>query len=136
MIDIGLIGALYALGAMLAQAAVRVVVGQEIVLDDTRWLIVASYTLWAFAYFSVSLAATGRTIGKAILGVMVVRADGSKLSGGRAMLRTVAFPLSFVVFGIGLLIGLFRRDRRELHDLIADTAKRRSAALAEVEPFT
>ena len=39
----------------------------------------------------------------------------------RAALRTLVFPLSFVVLGIGFLMGLVRRDRRELHDLIADT---------------
>jgi uncharacterized RDD family membrane protein YckC len=146
LIDLGLIGALYALGALLATAAVQVVLGKEVVVDETRWLIVVSYALWAFAYFSTSLAATGRTVGKAILGVMVVRADGTHLSGRRAMLRTAVFPLSFVILGIGLLIGLFRRDRRELHDLIADTAvlyawdadtaKRRNVALAQVESIT
>lgn len=122
LVDQAVIGGLYALGALLAQAALRVVVGQEVVLDDTRWLVVASYLLWAFAYFSTSLAATGRTIGKALLGVMVVEPSGAKVSGRKAMLRTIAFPLSFLIFGIGLLIGLFRRDRRELHDLIAGTA--------------
>ncbi len=31
------------------------------------------------------------------------------------------FPVSFVLLGAGFLLGLARRDRRELHDLIADT---------------
>ena len=77
--------------------------------------------LWSFIYMAGSLAATGSTIGKGILGLMVVRSDGAKLNGRRAALRTLMFPLSFVVFGLGLLMGLVRRDRRELHDLFADT---------------
>ena len=32
-------------------------------------------------------------------------------------------PLSFLLFGIGLLLILIRKDRRALHDLIADTAE-------------
>ena len=44
------------------------------------------------------------------------------MSAGKAALRTLVFPLSFLLLGIGFLIGLVRRDRRELHDLIADTA--------------
>ena len=72
--------------------------------------------------------------------MLVVEANGDVLSGRSAAVRTLAFPLSFLVFGIGLLLGLFRRDRRELHDLIggtavlydwdATTAKRREEVLA------
>ena len=75
---------------------------------------------------------------------MVVTPEGAALTGRKAMLRTILFPLSFLIFGIGFLIGLFRRDRRELHDLgagtaviyawDATTARLRTAALAEVEP--
>ncbi len=32
------------------------------------------------------------------------------------------FPLSFLMLGLGFLLGLVRADRRELHDLIASTA--------------
>ena len=52
---------------------------------------------------------------------MVVGADGTKVSGRQASLRTLAFPVSFLLLGAGFLIGLIRRDRRELHDLIAGT---------------
>jgi uncharacterized RDD family membrane protein YckC len=33
----------------------------------------------------------------------------------------LVFPVSFVLLGAGFLLGLVRRDRRELHDLVADT---------------
>ena len=52
---------------------------------------------------------------------MVVGADATKVSGRQASLRTLAFPVSFLLLGVGFLIGLVRRDRRELHDLIAHT---------------
>jgi uncharacterized RDD family membrane protein YckC len=121
LIDQFALGVIFGVGALLVQSAVRVVFRSSFEIDEAGLAVVAAYALWWFVYTAGSLAATGRTIGKAILGVLVVRADGAHLDGRHAALRTLAFPLSFVVFGIGFLIGLVRRDRRELHDLIADT---------------
>ncbi len=121
LIDQFAMGVIFGVGALLVQSAVRVVFRSSFEIDEAGSAVVAAYALWWFVYTAGSLAATGRTIGKAILGVMVVRADGAHLDGRHAALRTLVFPLSFVVFGIGFLIGLVRRDRRELHDLIADT---------------
>ena len=116
------IGVFFAIGALLVQSAIRVVFQTSFDIEDSGAVMVIAFVLWAFLYTAGSLAATGRTIGKAILGLMAVRSDGSKLDARHAALRTLMFPLSFVLFGIGFLIGLVRRDRRELHDLIADTA--------------
>jgi hypothetical protein len=38
------------------------------------------------------------------------------------VLRTLAFPLSFLLFGLGFTGILFQRNRRALHDMIAGTA--------------
>ena len=122
LIDQFVIGVFFAIGALLVQSAIRVVFQTSFDIEDSGAVMVIAFALWAFLYTAGSLAATGRTIGKAILGLMAVRSDGSKLDGRHAALRTLMFPLSFVLFGIGFLIGLVRRDRRELHDLIANTA--------------
>ncbi len=121
LIDQFAIGVIFGVGALLVQSAVRVVFRSSFEIDEAGVAVVAAYALWWFLYTAGSLAATGRTIGKAILGVMVVRAGGARLDGRHAALRTLVFPLSFLLLGIGFLIGLVRRDRRELHDLIADT---------------
>jgi uncharacterized RDD family membrane protein YckC len=121
-LDQFLIGVVFALGAWLIGAALAVVVGETVDLTQYRWLTIGIYTSWAFLYTASQLAASGRTIGKAVLGLRVVRSDGAMLEPKRAVVRTVVFPLSFVLFGFGFLIGLLRRDRRELHDLIARTA--------------
>ena len=42
--------------------------------------------------------------------------------GGTRSVRVLALPLSFLLFGLGFLLILLRRDRRALHDLIASTA--------------
>ena len=65
---------------------------------------------------------SGRTLGMTLLGLRVVRDDGSGLDGKHAIVRVLAFPLSILTLGIGFLLILLRRDRCALHDLIADTA--------------
>jgi uncharacterized RDD family membrane protein YckC len=122
LLDQFVIGVLYTIGAFLVAAALRIVVGYEPDPDTVAVPVVISYALWWMLYNAASLAASGQTIGKAVAGVRVVRADGEPLGGRRALVRTLAFPLSFLSFGIGFLIGLFRVDRRELHDLIAGSA--------------
>ncbi len=121
LLDQFLIGAIFTISALVVQTAIQVVFQSSFEIDDAGVAVVIAYALWWFAYTAGSLAATGRTIGKAVLGIMVVMADGTKVNGRRASLRTLVFPISFLLLGVGFLIGLARRDRRELQDLIADT---------------
>jgi len=85
-------------------------------------------------------AGGGRTIGKMVFGLKVVRRDNGELPGhGRAFIRSLfvlldlvslvvligfnLFPYNFCglyVFAISL-IGIFRKDRRQLHDIITNT---------------
>src|SRR5262249_51687137 len=73
-------------------------------------------------YCTYPVAAAGKTLGMAVVGVQVVRRDGSRVGGGGAFVRLVALPLSFLTLGIGFLLILLRRDHRALQDLIARTA--------------
>ncbi|MAT61208.1 MAG: hypothetical protein CMH41_06155 [Micrococcales bacterium] len=98
------------------------------------WATILSYLVWVFSYVFVSTLLFGRTVGKGILGLMVVDKDGSPVSAKEVLLRVIFFPLSFVFFGIGLLGIVFGSERRAWHDKIAGTAVvydwgRRSAAL-------
>jgi uncharacterized RDD family membrane protein YckC len=85
-------------------------------------LALGALALWAFAYSFGSHAIAGRTLGKGIVGIRVVGADGSPLTVRQAFVRTIAFPLSALLFGIGFLMILVQREHRALHDLIAGTA--------------
>ena len=58
----------------------------------------------------------------ALFGVRVVRDDGTDASGCRAVVRTLAFPLSFLFLGLGFAGILVGGRRRALHDVIAGTA--------------
>jgi uncharacterized RDD family membrane protein YckC len=85
------------------------------------WVGIA-YAAWGFVYFAYSWAASGRTAGMALFGVRVVTDDGTDASGRRAVVRTLAFPLSFLFLGLGFT-GILLGDRcRALHDVIAGTA--------------
>ena len=86
------------------------------------WYVVA-FVAWAIVYKWFGLAIFGKTIGKWTLGLRVVRATGSPAIYGRsAFVRTITYPLSFVVFGLGLLGVVFGQERRAWHDHFAGTA--------------
>jgi uncharacterized RDD family membrane protein YckC len=58
----------------------------------------------------------------ALLGLLVVRADGTTLDPLHAIVRALVFPLNFVLFGLPFLIILVQREHRGLADFIARTA--------------
>ncbi len=79
--------------------------------------------LWSFIYLWFGLAIFGKTLGKAVLGVRVVGADGAvTLTGRQAFIRALTYPLSFVILGIGLIGIVFGRERRAWHDHFAGSA--------------
>ena len=101
--------------------AVSVVTGKSINWNrDDTWAGIA-YAAWLFIYFAYSWAASGKTFGMALLGVRVVRSDGADAGARRAVVRTLALPLSFLIFGLGFVGILLGRQRRALHDVIAGT---------------
>jgi uncharacterized RDD family membrane protein YckC len=65
----------------------------------------------------------GATFGKRAIGARIVRADGTRLSFGRAtarhFLKVIVTPL--VPFAIGYLLAAFTTGKRALHDLMAET---------------
>jgi uncharacterized RDD family membrane protein YckC len=98
------------------------VFGADVQLRDRPWLSGLLLAGWAFFYCAYSLAAGGRTLGMAIVGLRAVNRDGAELTGGQAIVRVLVTPLSFLVFFAGIWLILIRRDRRALHDLIAGSA--------------
>ncbi len=70
----------------------------------------------------------GQTAGKRLLGIAIVRSDGTQATLGRLLgLRWFVMTLISYIPGVGTLISLlnplliFREDRKCLHDHIADT---------------
>ena len=122
LVDSVLITAIYALGYAGLNLLLNAFFGHSLSGDQSTPLAVASLATWAFLYVFVSLAITGRTAGKGLAGLRVVRADGAAPSVRTLFLRTIVFPISALLFGIGLLLIVVQREHRGLHDLIAGTA--------------
>jgi uncharacterized RDD family membrane protein YckC len=101
---------------------VQIVTGKQVSWNRQDIAVVVTYVAWQFFYFGYSWAVSGRTFGMAVLGVRVVRADGAVAEPWRGVVRSLVFPLSFLLLGLGFLGILVQRERRALHDLIAGTA--------------
>lgn len=83
--------------------------------------------VWAFqtavslCYFTIMIGGSGRTFGKAILGVEVVRTNGGRAGYGRALIRATGYYISAFFLYFGFLIALLDRRRQSLHDKMAGT---------------
>ncbi|MEP6925782.1 MAG: RDD family protein [Pyrinomonadaceae bacterium] len=83
------------------------------------WLI---SSLLLVTNFVILPAVSGRTIGKAAMGLRVVQKDGRGLTFTSAMLRhLIGYPLTFLSGGLGFLLAIFNAKGRALHDFIAGT---------------
>jgi uncharacterized RDD family membrane protein YckC len=122
MIDVAAATLLFVVGAGVLEFLLSEILSLDFHLADVPFVSVAAGTVWAFVYFSVPLAASGRTLGMAVWGLRLVRSNGGDVDGRHAALRVAAMPLSFLLFGLGLLLILVHPAQRALHDLIADTA--------------
>ncbi len=87
---------------------------------DLHWVDLLG-VLVAGIYYTVGVSVWATTVGKRLLGLRVLRPDGSKAGVGRAISRYLAGFLSAALLGIGYLLIALRRDKRGLHDLICGT---------------
>ena len=77
-------------------------------------------------YLSTFVAAGGQTIGKMAVGTRVVPADPAaaawaRVSFGQAVVRAAGYLVSLLPAGLGFVPALVGRERRALHDRLADT---------------
>jgi uncharacterized RDD family membrane protein YckC len=119
--DAGVSTSLFLAGLAATTFALGVITGHTVTWTKSSPIVFTVYVVWLFIYYAYSWGAFSRTFGMALLGVRVVRADGDGISPRRAVMRTLAFPFSFIL-GLGFIPVLLRQDRRALHDLIAGTA--------------
>lgn len=87
----------------------------------TAIAIVATFILFLPIYFIGLWWWHGQTIGMMATRIAVTDRDGYHISGWRAIIRTVMWPLSVIPFGLGLVPIFFDDESRALHDMIAST---------------
>ncbi|MBS1834556.1 MAG: RDD family protein [Acidobacteria bacterium] len=75
----------------------------------------------AAAYMGYFLSTKGATIGKQVMGLKVIRSDGSPITFQRGVGRYFASMVSALILGLGYIIAAFDAEKRTLHDYICDT---------------
>ena len=97
----------------------------ETTSDSTFWAFYFIFTLVVYivqiAYSTIAVGKWGKTVGKAALGLKVVKPDGTRVSCWRAFGRSLAYQLNGFTLGLSFLMIAFTSKKRGLHDYIADT---------------
>lgn len=63
----------------------------------------------------------GQTPGKMVMGIKIIKTDGSPIGIGRAILRYVGYLVSTIIIYIGYLMIAWDSKKQGLHDKIAGT---------------
>jgi len=121
VVDVVVLTGIFMLGLAAVNFAASIVTGKSIDFNRSDTWVVIGYLAWGFIYFALSWGLNGRTAGGALFGLQVLTDDGDDVSGRRAIGRTLVFPLSFLILGLGFLGILLGDRRRALHDVIAGT---------------
>src|SRR5574341_2246789 len=81
-------------------------------------------SLWlvlSWVYIAVFTRYGGQTLGKMLLRIRVTRIDGDDPTWIQAALRPVGYTISWLPFGLGLLLAAVPPAKRALHDRISGT---------------
>lgn len=101
---------------------IQVLTSHRVTWTRSDTLVVVLFVVWQFFYFGYSWAVASRSFGMYVLGLRVVRADGTEIIPRQGVVRALVFPLSFLLLGLGFLGILVQHEHRALHDLIAGSA--------------
>ena len=94
---------------------------KQLIGESEGWTATAITVGLGAAYYTFAIGQWGQTVGKAVLGLKVTRADGSRLSYWRSFARYWAYLVSLVPLGLGFIsIGL-SPHKRGWHDFICGT---------------
>ncbi|MBX7159911.1 MAG: RDD family protein [Acidimicrobiia bacterium] len=122
VLDVAISSVVYAVAIAATVFLINLVLGTDISEDSLPgWVWLAALGIWLALYYGYCWAAAAKTPGMALVGVRIVRRDGSELSPGRGIARCAAYPLSFLTLGLGFVGIVIGREHRALHDVIADT---------------
>jgi uncharacterized RDD family membrane protein YckC len=120
-VDLGVSTAVFTLALAGVGFVIEVITSHRVTWTRSDPLVGALFVVWQFFYFGYSWAVASRSFGMYVLGLRVVRADGTEITPRQGVVRALVFPLSFLLLGAGFLGILFQHERRALQDLIAGT---------------
>jgi len=123
MLDFVVVTAGFTLIVAVLSFLVELLSSRTVTISETGIWYAISLGLWALVYLWLSFAVFGKTIGKTVFGLRVVGADGTvALHGSRALIRALTWPISILVFGLGLVGIVWGKERRAWHDHFAGSA--------------
>ncbi len=113
----------FILDVLIVGVALGLLVGITAIVSDTLAFLMASLSaVGFFAYFIYMEGTYGQTVGKKLLGIVVVKEDGSpcdmRASAIRNVLRLVDGAFGYLV---GLVAILLTDDDQRVGDLVGDT---------------
>lgn len=119
---LSLVGSLLPSAAWLGIRAAEAVSGTTELYDDvlTAQLTTIGEIVLVAGYFLFMHGSGGQTVGKSLMGLHVVGADGRPLDPGRSLARVCGYVFSALPLGVGFLLAAFP-PRRALHDYLAGT---------------
>ncbi|MBN1548981.1 MAG: RDD family protein [Syntrophaceae bacterium] len=79
------------------------------------------YLFMCMVYFTYFIGICGRTPGKMLFGLKVIRDDGEPLNFGVAFLRWIGYLISSLPLNLGFIWIAFDRRKQGFHDKIAGT---------------
>jgi uncharacterized RDD family membrane protein YckC len=120
--DVGASWGLFTLGAAALAFTIQLASGAKFSVNNHQLVSLIAAVVWEFLYFAYQWTLSGKTIGMAVLGIRLVKTDGSPVGARQAVIRTLTLPLSIFVFGLGFLGILTNRRRYAWHDRFAKTA--------------
>lgn len=88
---------------------------REIILFDSIFFVLF------IVYNTLMLGRFGATVGDMVIGAVVVRPEGGRISYAQALGRTLMKEVSGLILCIGYLIAAFDEQKRTLHDRVAGT---------------
>jgi len=119
VIDLVVVGTVAVIGALAAHMVIAMLPAQ--VADVESWGLLALGAIVLTGYFVYFWGAEGATPGKKLMGLRVTRPGTREPIGpGRALLRLVGITAGNILF-VDLIVAFLHRDRRALHDMIADS---------------
>jgi uncharacterized RDD family membrane protein YckC len=119
LVDVAISVIVFEVTVAVAVYLVDLVTHADVQTDDVpSWLAALVFGAWLWVYFGGSWAASGKTAGMALLGVRVVKDDGSPLERWRGIVRAPALLLSLMTFGLGLIGIVIGRRNRGLQDVL------------------
>ena len=88
-------------------------------ISNAGWLIMILLALTNFVIFPLF---TGKSLGKMLTGLRIVKTDGNSPSLASLLIRhLIGYPLTVLTFGLGFLFSVFNRRGRALQDFLAGT---------------